>query len=140
MSWIVANIHRIMYVSGALTLTMLYAAVAPRTALQSTFGETIDGPVADIVVRNWGVLIALVGVTLIYGARTPAIRSFALILAGVSKIVFVALVLSYGRRFLPYQAGIAVAVDLVWVMLFATYLIAARHVPAQRAALTASGR
>jgi hypothetical protein len=32
---------------------MVYAAIAPQDALRTTFGETLDGPVADIVVRNW---------------------------------------------------------------------------------------
>jgi hypothetical protein len=48
MSWIVANIRRIMVVSGVLTLTMLYAAIAPEAALRSTFGESVGGPVADV--------------------------------------------------------------------------------------------
>ena len=65
MSWIVANIHRIMILSGVLTMTMIYAALAPEAALRSTFGENVSGPVADIVVRNWGALIALVGAMLI---------------------------------------------------------------------------
>ena len=64
MSWIVANIHRIMILSGVLTMTMIYAALAPEAALRSTFGENVSGPVADIVVRNWGALIALVGAML----------------------------------------------------------------------------
>ena len=70
MSWIVANIHRVMIVSGVLTMTMIYAALAPEAALRSTFGESVSGPVADIVVRNWGALIALVGAMLIYAARS----------------------------------------------------------------------
>ena len=36
-------------------------------ALNSTFSETLNGPLAEIVVRNWGVLIAIVGAMLIYG-------------------------------------------------------------------------
>ena len=60
MSWIVANIHRIMILSGILTMTMIYAVVAPDAALRSTFGESVNGPVADVVVRNWGALITLV--------------------------------------------------------------------------------
>ena len=127
MGWIVANIHRIMIVSGLLTMTMIYAALAPEAALRSTFGESVSGPVADIVVRNWGALIALVGVTLIYGARRPAVRPLALTLAGASKAIFIALVLSQGGRFLEYQAGVAVFVDTVWVVVFASYLLAARH-------------
>src|SRR4030095_2736771 len=85
MSWVVANIHRIMIVSGVLTMTMIYATLAPEAALRSTFGESVSGPVADIVIRNWGALIALVGATLIYAARKPAVRPLALIMAGATK-------------------------------------------------------
>jgi hypothetical protein len=66
MSWIVANIYRIMIVSGVLTRTMIYAALAPDAALRSTFGDSVSGPVADIVVRNWGALIALMGAMLVF--------------------------------------------------------------------------
>jgi hypothetical protein len=129
MRWVVANIHRIMILSGLLTMTMIYAALAPDAALRSTFGEGVNGPVADIVVRNWGALIALVGATLIYGARKPAVRPLALTVAGASKAIFIALVLSHGGRFLGYQAGIAVFVDALWVMVFASYLLAVRRAP-----------
>ena len=131
MNWIVTNIHRLMIVSGVLTLTMVYAAIAPDAALRSTFGESLSGPVADVVVRNWGALIALMGAMLIYGAWKPDVRSFALIVAGLSKAIFIALVLSHGRRFLGYQAGIAVMVDLVWVVTFAAYLLTVRRTRVQ---------
>ena len=129
MSWIVANIHRIMILSGVLTMTMIYAALAPEAALRSTFGENVSGPVADIVVRNWGALITLVGAMLIYGARKPAVRALALTVAGASKAIFIALVLSHGGRFLGYQAGIAVFVDALWVIVFASYFLAVRRTP-----------
>jgi len=137
MRWVVANIHRIMILSGLLTMTMIYAALAPEAALRSTFGETLSGPVADIVVRNWGALIALVGATLIYAARKPAVRPLALTVAGASKAVFIALVLSHGGRFLGYQVGIAVVVDAVWVMVFASYLLAVRRAPTGDATVAA---
>ena len=126
MNWIVTYIKWIMLVSGVLTCTMVYAAIAPQDALRSTFGETLDGPVAEIVVRNWGALIALMGAMLIYGAFNPAARPLALIVAGISKLIFIALVLSHGGRFLGHQAGIAIANDLVWVVIFAAYLLAPR--------------
>jgi hypothetical protein len=53
MPWVVANIRWLMILSGVLTTTMVYAAIAPDAALTSNFGEALDGPVADIVVRNW---------------------------------------------------------------------------------------
>ena len=61
MLWIVSSMKWIMLLSGVLTSTMIYAAIAPDAALQSTFGETLSGPLAQIVVRNWGALIALIG-------------------------------------------------------------------------------
>jgi hypothetical protein len=44
MTWIVRHIRWIMVVSGVLTTTMVYAAIAPDAALRSTFGETLSGP------------------------------------------------------------------------------------------------
>ena len=83
MNWIVAKIKWIMLVSGALTCTMIYAAIAPQAALRSSFGAALDGPLAEIVVRNWGALIALVGAMLIYGAFNPATRPLVLTIAGI---------------------------------------------------------
>jgi hypothetical protein len=124
MNWIVVGIKWIMVVSGILTATMIYAAIAPEAALQSTFGETLDEPVAKIIVRNWGALIALVRGMLIYGAFRPAVRSLVLIVAGASKAIFIALVLSQGTRYLGQQAGVAVGIDSVMIVLFAWYLLA----------------
>jgi len=126
MTWIVANIKWIMLVSGALTATMIYAAIAPEQALLSTFGETMDGPLPQIIVRNWGALIALIGGMLIYGAFNPPVRPLILIVAGLSKAVFIALVLSHGGRYLGHQAGVAVAIDSLMIVLFAWYLLASR--------------
>src|SRR4029453_17308179 len=82
MSWIAANIGQLMMVSGILTFTMVYAAIAPNEALRSNFGESLSGPVASVVVRNWGALIALIGVMLIYGANRPPVRPPVLSVAG----------------------------------------------------------
>ena len=124
MTWIVRHIGRIEVVSGVLTMTMVYATIAPEAALQSTFGESLSGPVASVVVRNWGALIGLMGAMLIYGGFNPAVRSMTLAVAGASKAVFIALVLSYGQLFLSQQAGIAIAIDAIWVVIFALYLLA----------------
>ena len=80
--------------------------------------------------RNWGALFTLVGVMLVYGAFNPPVRSLTLVIAGLSKLFFIALVLSHGGRYLGHQAVIAVAVDSVWVVLFAWYLIGRRTVRA----------
>jgi hypothetical protein len=136
--WIVHYMRWIMLASGVLTATMVQAAIIPDAALQSTFGETVSGPLAHLVVRNWGALIALVGGMLIYGAFSPPQRPLVLIVAGASKVVFIALVLSEGARYLRFQAGVAVAVDSVMVVLFGWYLIVARSVVARAAPKPAS--
>ncbi len=122
--WIVHNMRWIMLVSGVLTATMLQAAITPDSALQSNFGETVDGALAHLVVRNWGALIALVGGMLIYGAFNPIQRPLVLTVAGASKVIFIALVLSEDARYLSHQAGVAVAIDSVMVVLFGWYLVA----------------
>ena len=127
MNWIITKMKWIMLVSGALTCTMLYAAMAPQAALRSTFGEALEGPVAEIVVRNWGALIALVGAMLIYGAFNPPVRPLVLAVAGLSKLIFIGLVLAHGTYYLGHQAGLAIAIDLVMVVLFIGYLIGVRR-------------
>lgn len=127
--WILAHIRQVMLVSGTLTATMIYAAIAPEAALQSSFGETLTDPLALIVVRNWGALIALVGAALIYGASRPAVRPLVLWVAGTSKVVFIGLVLSQGATYLSQGAGISVAIDSLMVLLFAWYLLATRRQP-----------
>src|SRR5262245_22226024 len=127
MNWIVANMKWIMLVSGALTCTMLYAAIAPGAALRSTFGETLEGPVAEIVVRNWGVLIGLMGGMLIYGAFNPAVRPLILTVAGSSKLTFIALTMLFGGSLPANPSGVAVVSDLIQIGLFAAYLLGARR-------------
>jgi hypothetical protein len=121
------SIKWVMLVSGLLTCTMFYAAIAPHASLRSNFGQSIDGPVAQIVVRNWSALIGLVGLLLIYGAFREPARRIALVVAGASKLAFIALVLSLGPQFLQYQVGVAVVVDSLAVVLFAAYLITTRE-------------
>jgi len=126
MTWVSRNMKPIMLVAGLLTCTMLYAAIAPQAALRSTFGETLEGPLAEIVVRNWGVLITLVGAMLVYGAYHPPVRPLVLTVAATSKVVFIGLILSHGGRYLG-QSGIAIAIDVVLVALFLVYLLSLRQ-------------
>ena len=121
MDLLVRHFRWVMVVSGLLTLTMVQAAIAPQAALRSTFGDSLQGPVAEIVVRNWGALIALVGAMLIYGAFRPHVRGLVLTVAGLSKVIFISLIVVYGRQYLD-KVGIALAIDSLMVLLFVAYL------------------
>lgn len=124
---VASNIKWIMLISGALTFSMIYGLVAPQAQLQSTFGATLDGPVADIVVRNWGALIAMVGGILMFAAFHPPSRIVAAGAAIASKSVFIALVLSKGTAYLGHQAGVAVVADSLMVLVFLWYLASRRE-------------
>ena len=138
MKWIVAHIKWIMLVTGILTTTMLFAAVAPHAALQSNFGHDLatSGPLAELIVRNWGVLIGLIGVMLIYGAFDPPGRPFILTIAGLSKLAFLILVFTVGRSYLGQPVRVAVVVDAVMVLVFAAYVVGSRNVPAAASSTT----
>jgi hypothetical protein len=123
MNWIVAHFKGILIVSGLLTFTMIQAAFAPGAALGATFGHNSEGPLALLIVRNWGILIALMGILLIHAAYRPQNRGIAITIAGLSKLAFIMLVLAHGSEYLAYQAGLAVVVDAVMVTLFTAYLL-----------------
>ena len=126
MKLIINNMKWIMLISGILTFTMIYAAISPDASQLSTFGERLEGPLAEIVVRNWGALIALIGGMLIYGAFNPASRPLVLTVAGLSKIVFISLVLFFGSHYLDNQVGVAIVIDSIMILFFIWYLIAIR--------------
>lgn len=122
MNFITNNIKWAMLISGVLTSTLFYAVIAPEAALMFTFGESISGPIAEIVVRNWGALITMIGILLIYGAFRPNYRPLILMMAIVSKTIFIGLVLSIGRQYLS-TAGLSIAFDSLVVLIFAAYLV-----------------
>jgi len=111
-----------MLVSGILTSTIFTAAVAPNYILNMIFGETVSGSVNEIIVRNWGALVGIVGLMLIYGAYNESVRKLILIVAISSKIFFIGLVLTLGLGYLS-KAGTSIVVDALVIILFVIYLI-----------------
>jgi len=109
---------------------MFYAAFSPVAAQQSIFGEAMEGAVAQIVIRNWGVLIGLIGLMLIYGAFSETNRRIVLLVGAASKTTFIVLVMLFGQQFLRFQVGTSVLVDSVMVVLFVAYLVATRKASA----------
>lgn len=111
-----------MLVSGALTCTMALAIVAPQLALELTFGESISGPIAEMIVRNWGALVSLLGAILIYAAYHPVHRRLVLTVVTISKLAFVVLVISFGSQYLG-KAALALIVDCALVSVYLIYLV-----------------
>lgn len=118
----VTNFKWIMLASGLLTCTMLQALVWPQASLRSNFGQTMDLPLAEMIVRNWGALIGLIGIMLIYGAFVEPVRRFVLVIAGCSKLMFILLVLSARENYLGFSAGPAIIIDSIMVAFYIVYL------------------
>ncbi len=123
MRFFVSNFKWVMLVSGLLTCTMLLALISPQASLQSNFGQTIEGNLSEIIVRNWGALIGLIGMMLIYGAFTESVRRFVLVIAGSSKVIFIVLVLSSTESYMGFGAGTAVIADSFMVALYIMYIL-----------------
>src|SRR3989339_523596 len=98
MRWIIKNIKWIMLISGLVTCTMVVAFIAPQLALEQTFGQSLQGPLAEIIVRSWGAIITLIGAMLIFGAYVPEHRRLILLVAALSKLIFVGLVVMLGQQ------------------------------------------
>ena len=122
MDIIVTQFKWVMLAGGLATLTMLQAAIAPRAAFRTMFGDEPAEPLTLLLARNWGVLVALTGAMLLWGAFHPEVRTLVLLVAGVSKLAFIGLVLSHP----PYRrkAIVPLMVDGLLVALFAVYLVA----------------
>jgi hypothetical protein len=123
MSWIVTNIHWVLIVCGALTMSMLLPMLAPRFAFSNMFGEMADGPLGDLLMRNWGQMIFATGLMLIYAAYHDEARLPILLFASFGKLTFAALVLSKGARYARKPAILIAVGDLTMVGLFSWYLM-----------------
>jgi len=121
--WIVHNIVWILVVSGLATCSMLLMAVAPRWAMRLVFGEAADGPVANLISRNWGEMIFASGLLLIYAAWHAETRLPILLFSIAGKLGFAGLVVAE-PQFRRRQALPIALIDLVMVGLFAWYLVA----------------
>jgi len=126
MSFITRHIKWLMLLSGLLTCTMIYAVFAPQAALESTFGASFHSPLADIVVRSWGILITLVGGMLIYAAFNPPSRKLVAAVAATSKSSYATLVLIFGQQYLR-TAGWVIGFDSIVAIALFIYLFSTKQ-------------
>ena len=124
MSWIVEHYKTVLVVSGLLTLTMLQFVFAPTRSQRSTYGEALEGPLADVVVRGWGLLISLTGGMLVWAAFHPETRQLAVGVAVISKVFYMGSLAAKGGRLLKGFSGVTVLVDAVLVAMLVTGLLA----------------
>jgi hypothetical protein len=118
------NIKWTMLIAGALTCTMALAVIAPQLAMQRTFGAELEGPLAEVIVRSWGMLVTLIGAMLIYAAFRPQHRQLVLVVAMISKAALLMLIAGPGREF-AMTALPVIALDGLMVLIFGLLLLKA---------------
>ena len=81
----------ILFIVGIINLLPLIVFFDSTKAVR-LYGVPIDGESLIILMRHRGVLLGLVGLTLIFAAFKPEFRIFAVTLAIISKLAFIFLV------------------------------------------------
>lgn len=132
MTWIVAKVKWIMLLAGLVSCAALWGAIEPKEASKYLFDKALKGDLADIIVRDWAVLLTLVGVMLIYGAFQPQHRTPILIGACISKLTFLVLMLVYGEDYFEEKAVWAFVAEIVMVALFVAFMIGMRRIGSGR--------
>lgn len=127
-----SSIKWVMLVAGIVTCTTFAATIAPQEALSAMFDSHLTEPLADLIVRSWGLLVFLMGELLIYGAFDEPSRRLCIITVGASKIGFLLLILMFGKQRVE-TLWITVLFDSMVVIVLGVYLFsgskkAAEHV------------
>lgn len=130
MAILVDNIQWVLLACGVLTCTMIQAVFFPNGTMRAYFGEAPANAAGEMLIRNWGALITIGGIFLVYAAFTPEVRSAAMIVVGAGKLAFILLMLSQPSRFLKGQGLVAVIIDTIMIAVLATYLWATQGQPA----------
>ena len=80
-----AHIELILWITGLATAGALVLFLAPAPMVKLVFGQTPSDAIGLFVVRQWGLLVFLVGALLIYAAYHTEVRVPTLIVAIVEK-------------------------------------------------------
>jgi hypothetical protein len=132
MTWIVAKIKWIMLLAGLVSCAAIWGAFEPRDAQDYMFDKALKGALADVIVRDWAVMLTLVGAMLIYGAFQVQHRIPVLIIACVSKLTFMGLMLWYGKKYIEEHMTWAMVAEGAMVAVFITFMIGMRRIGSGR--------
>ena len=115
------HIELILYITGAVTASMIVQFLIPGQFLKIFNKIELSDPAGLFFARHWGFLAATFGTLLIYAGSHAEIRTPILIAAGAEKITFVLLILLNARSFAKGLL-LAAAFDSLCVILYLLYL------------------
>jgi hypothetical protein len=113
------HIQLILVITGAATGAVIVLFLAPVRVMKVVFGQVPSDALSVLIVRHWGLLVALIGGLLIYAAYHAEIRIPTLIAAVVEKLALVVgLILSPVRQRPTVLAMILADTGMATVYLF----------------------
>jgi hypothetical protein len=115
------HIQGILLITGGLTATLVAGVVAPGLVLRVLFLRDSPSPGEKLAIRHWSLLIALFGVSIVYAAYQPSVRSLVLTGASVEKLGIGAFVATSPARNL--RLGLVAGADAIMGLLYVSYLV-----------------
>lgn len=112
----------ILYVTGAITASMVLQFLAPAFYLKQTNKITINSAEGLFFARHWGLTVALIGGLLIWAAAAPELRTPVLTIALIGKSVFVGMIVANIKGF-GKGLVLALVFDSITVLLYAGLLL-----------------
>ena len=118
---LVRHFDKILYLTGAVTLTPLLQFFLPSVNLGLS-GLVVGDQTGMLFAQHWGLMAACFGALLIFAAARPAFRTPIVLAAMVEKLGLVALIVLAWNS--PALAGLHVAAffDGACVVVYAVYL------------------
>jgi hypothetical protein len=83
-----ARIELLLLITGLATAGALVLLLAPVTMMKILFGQAPSDALSLLIARHWGLLLGLVGASLVYAAYHAEVRVPTLIVAGAEKAAF----------------------------------------------------
>jgi hypothetical protein len=116
------NISAILYVTGAITASVVIQFFFPAKALKLLNQIEIQDEAGRLFARHWGLLAFSMGALLIYAAGHPQARAAIMLFALIEKIGLVVLIVSDGKRAYTRGLRLTALFDSLCSLLYAAYL------------------
>ena len=120
---ITENITMILYVTGAITCSMLLLFIAPKLVMEKMLRLKADEGIAGLIERHWGMGIFITGLLLVWAGYNPAIRTPVIACVALNKATFVGMMLANYKKGYVNNFSLIMAFDTACVVAFVVYLL-----------------
>ena len=113
----------ILYITGALTASMIFQFLFPKLMLEKVNEVKITSDAGQLFARHWGLAVFGFGALLIYAGYKPMYREPIILAATIEKIGLVLLILADFKKPYTKKLKLAMYFDIVCITLYTLYLL-----------------